>query len=322
MVELEKGYDSLLDYCYDYDIDTVKSHVQDEASMIDLYNYSIVASRFLICFDFLKRESLKNFEKLIHRKLYWSEYIKIYFESEQQALNSIKEELFYLCNQGNARAISLYLSVTPPSKRDLNILQKMKEIIDKPVKTPEEWEAVANLHVFDKIKINNKEYSIKELGLISLLDFYDNCLKDSDFTKKVSLRKLIEESRFGYATAKAQLGYYIKAVNFGYVLNLSDYINSNISYRTAIAPANVLAEYSDGVLFTNRKFVKNLFYNVGPKPKKSWIEWEYYAYGTIYYNVVEKPNAKKIGLKMLKKVARMPLIKVDEINMADAQNSL
>lgn len=312
---MKKGYDSLFDYTYDYDISLYDNDKKREFD-VNSHNFTVLYAEFLSK-QYLIRQSLYKEKKKSAKFKYVSvkDYFHIKEEAEEIAFESVSNAIIKLAKSGYPKAVALYLKTHKIIDRDPEIVEIAKNFEKLELKTPEQFEAVAALHIYDTVSLNGKDITIKEAGHDSLMAYFiqnsDKKKKDyetiNDGSKSAIYRKIVENSAFGEAMAKAQLGYYIRILDNNYISDVGNYINVNADISAALVPSDVLREYSNGKVLTNKNFKNLMIRYIGRFPPKNSSIEDCFAYGLAYLLSSGSTLEKRRGLKMLIGVANSPI---------------
>lgn len=84
---------------------------------------------------------------------------------------TVRDEIINLAKKGERRALSFYLNNEKMEKWDKDLVEIAKEIENKKIKTPEEWEVVAGLHINDRISIFFDDRILTQRNLIDSVKF-------------------------------------------------------------------------------------------------------------------------------------------------------
>ncbi len=142
----------------------------------NLYDYVVLDSRFMYQFENgTAYKEIKNAETQKVEKVVYLGNRGLSYE----AYKTIKPQLSFLAKQGYDKAIARYLFLEDPENWDAEIVAKAREIEKLDIKTPEQWEVVAHLHLSDEVVLRFDDevfrefnFEAEKLGVKNMKDLY------------------------------------------------------------------------------------------------------------------------------------------------------
>lgn len=225
----------------------------------------------------------------------------------------VKEQMKDLALNGDVRALALCLKYSTIDERLMNIVEEIK---NKDLKTPEEWEVLANLYcqeipedslrlklgldaedIAAKIEIYYKEF-------IGAIEFHEENQSLIYLSNMQDNLKMLSGTKFANNFEKVQLAYYKRYfIRYGSASDLASYLEVTKHGKSVFVEENVFAPCSNGVLY-NRSDIKSILKRTYNKNKNKNM---YISDKLAFAEAMLDGRKEEKALELLKDIAELKL---------------
>ncbi len=276
---MEKYFDDFLGWTYDADVLYHTDYMKDDTA--SQHDFAVMQARFLVERED-QRSRLRKKANISHARNFISfnpkklehhsnkyNYLtneaehKVNKRADRLAFAKVKPACEALALAGNLKAISMYLTHTESAARNPVIVAMAERILDKDIKTPEEWEVCASLYYFSVNKrrfddISDMVCEMKDLYQCNIYYYDEDEEKEYEdsFRAILALSREAHDSLYGKCIEKALLGYYARyfSAEVPEIKYLDDYLFIQTETNCLFSNLEIFSEYSEGRKIDTRQF--------------------------------------------------------------------